>query len=446
MTPFTRNRLVSLAALASLLGCGEPPAMQQPPPGNQPPAGNPGPGPNPNPNPAPNPNPGTGAPMQPPPPGGAPAQTPPGNVPPVQPPTSIDWNTISAAATDAYLRKLSPIVVGRVLSSAERQQITMLKGKAIEPIVTAWVSEPAFVDATRRFVEDMLAVSGKLADPRGAAVDFGLPVNLGAFLVKNNRPWSEMITAADCYDAQLRPMKCDSGAPYGAGVLTTRAILLSRSGRFNLTRASTLIRTFACQSYPLEADLQPYVDKTWLLPMFQANTPEEQVDERAKNGFGNGLGCYSCHGQFSLHAQLFVKFDGAGFYKAGADGMQDTRPEAELGRATMTGLLASHFKDRDKAGLEGVQLFGKPVANLAEATKVLAQHPLFTECAANKYLDHTLGVLSGHVKYDRDMFREIGYRARLRKADPTLGDIVQSLFTHPTVVQSMIASLTGGAR
>lgn len=421
-----KTSAISLVAALALAACGLPPPPVPPDMPGSPPGSTP----------APTPAPTPGAMM----PGAA------GMPPPVTPPTSIDWGAITADRADAYLRKLSPIVVGRVLNVAERQQISKEGGKAIEPIVAAWIAEPAFVDAARRFIEEMLAVSGKLADPRGSAVDFGLPANLAAFLVKNNRPWSEIITSSDCYDAALRPMKCDSGAPYGAGVLTTRAILLSRAGRFNLTRASTLVRTFACQAYPLEAELQPLVDRTWLMEMFQANTPEEQVDERARNGFGNGLGCYSCHGQFSYHAQLFVKFDGAGLYKADANGMQDTRPEAELGRSAMPGLLASHFKDPERARLEGIQLFGTPVANLGEATKVLAKHPLFAECAAHKYLDHTLGVLTGHVMYDVHMFKEIGYRARARRPDPTLGDIVYSLFTHPTVVKSLIASLFGGTR
>jgi hypothetical protein len=375
----------------------------------------------------------------------APGSMPPGSyLPPSTAPfpaSTIDWATITGPQTEEYLRKLSLILVGRVLNPAERQQIAGQAGNAIPPLIAAWVADPAFVEAGRRFIEDMLSVSGRLD-----TVDFGLPGNLAAHLVKNNRPWSEIITARDCYDATGKPIKCDSGAPYGAGVLTTRAILLSRSGRFNLTRASTLTRTFACKTYPVPDDLQPRVDKTWLLPMFQANNPEEQVVEEARNGFGNGFGCYTCHGQFSFHAQLFVRFDGSGIYRAHATGLQDQRPEAELGRSAMPGLMASHFTDPERAKLEGVQMFGTPVANLAEATKVVASMPLFSECAAAKYLDHTLGVLAGHLKYDWRMFVEIGERARMKNADPTLANIVEALFTHPVVVRSLIAGLSGGVR
>ncbi len=378
--------------------------------------------------------PGTGNPAAPLPPG---SYLPPSGDP--FPPSTIDWATVPGPQAEEYLRKLSLILVGRVLEPAERQQIASQRGRAIPALIGAWVADPAFVQAGRRFIEDMLSVSGKLD-----TVDFGLPGNLAAYLVKNNRPWSEIITAPSCYDVALQPIKCDSGAPYGAGVLTTRAILLSRSGRFNLTRASTLTRTFACKSYPIPDDLQPRVERSWLLPMFQANNPDEQVVEEARNGFGNGFGCYMCHGQFSFHAQLFVRFDGSGIYRPNATGMQDMRPEAELGRSAMPGLMASHFRDPERARLEGIQMFGQPVANLAEAAKVVAQMPLFSECAAAKYLDHTLGVLAGHIKYDWRMFIEIGQRAREKNADPTLANIVEALFTHPAVVRSLIDGLAGG--
>jgi hypothetical protein len=371
------------------------------------------------------------------PPAGPSAPTPPTAEP--FPPSTIDWAAIPAAHVEEYLRKLSPILVGRVLSAPDRADIVVQGGNAIASKVAAWVAEPAFVEAGRRFVEDLLSVSGKLD-----TIDFGLPGNLAAFLVKNGRPWSEIITAKDCYDAALKPIKCDSGVPYGAGVLGTRAILLSRSGRFNLTRASTITRTFACKTYPLADELQPRVDKTWLIDMFQANNPEEQTVEEARNGFGNGFGCYGCHGQFSIHAQLFVRFDSSGIYRPNATGLQDTRPEAELGRSSMPGLMASHFRDPERAKVEGIEMYGKPAANLGEATRVLTAMPLFSECAAAKYLDHFLGVLSGQIKYDWRMFEEIGARARQKHADPTLADIVEALFTHPVVVRSLIASLVGG--
>jgi len=191
----------------------------------------------------------------------------------------------------------------------------------------------------------------------------------------------------------------------------------------------------------MEEELQPHVQKDWLIPMFQAQTPEEQTDPRAKNGFGQGAACYTCHGQFSIHAQLFVKFDGKGLWQTGATGMQSEGDE--LGRS-MNGTMASHFADTVRAGKEGIEIFGKPVANLAEAAKIMARSPTFVECAANRYLDYVLGVQSGTIEYDNQVFVQMGERIRAVNPDPTFSDIAVALFTDPVVVRSIIKSVTGG--
>jgi hypothetical protein len=228
-----------------------------------------------------------------------------------------------------------------------------------------------------------------------------------------------------------------------AGVLTTRAYLISRASRFNLTRSSALMKNFACQGYPQEDQLQPRIVKERLIPMFQANTPEEQVDERAKSGFGNGLGCYSCHGQFSLHSQLYVKFNSAGQYIAGATGLQD--PEGELGRS-QDGLMASHLLDPLEAASERSNMFGQEVDNLKAAARVVATQATFAPCAARRFLDFSLGVQSGSIDYDPVIFEQVVSAARVEEAEPSLQQLVANLLTHPTVVTSVIASLTGAAQ
>lgn len=347
--------------------------------------------------------------------------------------TPAEVATLSAQATETYLGKLAPPVVGRVLNQGERASILAKGGTAIEPIVAAWLAEPGFAKAARRFVELGLQVSGQKS-----GVDFDLPGNLVEYVVSNSRPWSEVLTAQTCYDASLAPIPCDTGAPYTAGVLTTRAYLISRASRFNLTRSSALMKNFACQIYPQAPELQPPIDKPRLIPMFQAATPEEQTEEKAKSGFGNGHGCYSCHSQFSLHAQLYVKFNSHGQWIATADGHQDNGPAAELGRS-VDGLMASHLKDPTEAASERSDMFGKSVENLKEAAAVVATQATFAPCAAQRFLDFALGV-NGAIEYDPRIFEEVVLGA---PADPTLQQIVQELLTHPVVIGSVATSLTG---
>jgi hypothetical protein len=338
--------------------------------------------------------------------------------------------SVSAAAARVYLGKVVQPVVGRVLSADERARVDAEAGGAIAPIVSAWVGEPGFVRSVRRFLEIGLQVSGQKSD-----VDFDLPGNLVEHVIVNGKPWSEILTSQTCYDAQLVPRPCDTGAPFAAGVLATRAYLIARASRFNLTRSSALMKNFACQVYPQEETLQPRIQKTRLIPMFQAETPEQQPDERAKSGFGNGFACYGCHGQFSLHAQLFVKFDSVGRYVASADGQQD--PQGELGRS-LNGLMASHLNSPVEAGSERSNMFGQEVANLAEAARVIATQSTFVPCAARRFLDFVLAVPFDTIEYQPELFEQVAASAG---PDPRFAQIAQALLTHPVVIQSIATSL-----
>ncbi|MCC6807142.1 MAG: hypothetical protein IT381_06940 [Deltaproteobacteria bacterium] len=331
--------------------------------------------------------------------------------------------------TLAYLNKIAPLLVERFVGPSEMQKVIEKKGLAIPDVLKSFTEDPRLENAARRMIERLLTASGTRD-----GIDFSLPGNLAVHLVREKRPWSEILTAARCYDADDRAIDCDSGAPFTAGVLTTRAYLAGRASRFNLTRASTLMNAFACFTYPLPDDVQPRIDKTRLIPMFQATTPEEQSDDRATSGFGNGFGCYQCHGQFSLHAQLFVKFDRAGRWQAKANGLQD--PEGELGNSTER-LMTSHLNDPSAAAAEVSQVFGKPVQHLGDAAKVVASAPSFVPCAARKILNATTGT-DAATTIDPALLAAIATAARARAADPTFADLVIATFSDPVVVASVL--------
>jgi len=342
---------------------------------------------------------------------------------------------LSAAHAELYLAKLAPPIVGRVLTKSERALLATAGGEAIEGIVRAWTREPGFVQAARNLIELKLSVSGARD-----GIDFGLPGNLAAYLVKQDLPWSRILTDEKCRDGAGGEVPCDSGAPYAAGVLTTRAYLASRASRFNLTRSSTMMRAFACRGYPQEDSLQPRLPKEVLIPMFRATSAEEQTDERAKSGFGNGMGCYSCHGQFSAHAQLFVKFDEQGRFQKDATGLQDET--GELGRS-LNGLMASHLVDPLKAKEERSQMFGREVNNLAEAARAIARSPVFVECASQNIIEYGLG-LTKPPTLEPTLLAAIGMRARsMGGGDPSFATIAVATLTSPEVQRSIVRMLTG---
>lgn len=352
-------------------------------------------------------------------------------------PEAFDIATLGAEETRAYLAKIAPPLIGRVLSADENAKIDAEGGAAIDPIIRAWQTEAALPLAARALVEEKLSVSGQ-----GAEVDYSLPGNLVEHVVTNDLPWSEILTATSCYDGQGAPIACDSGAPFTSGVLTTRGFLKSRASRFNLTRSSTLMRAFACQVYPQDETLQPKVDIALLKPMFAITDLNEANAEDVAAAVNTGCACNDCHGQFAAHAQLFVKFDQEGLYQPEADGLQD--PEGELGRST-NGLMASHFAVPEVAASEASQMFGTSVSNLAEAGRVLSEHPVFLQCAAQNVLEYTLridtaGPLGKAVS--SDMLERIAAHAEEDHVDPTFPDIVHAVFTDPDVVRTTLMTST----
>lgn len=341
---------------------------------------------------------------------------------------------LTTAEVEFYLGRLAPALAGRSLTYEENLQIEAEGDAAISTLLSNWTAEPGFAEAMRNMVSTDLSVSGERD-----GVDFELPGNLVAQIVRDSLPWSTVLTADYCVTADGEMTDCDTGAPYEAGVLATRAFLISNKGRFNLGRAKKMLEVFACRGYPMEADIQTPLEKEILIPMFRAVTPDEQTVEEAEGGFGNGAGCYTCHAQFGAHAQLFVKFDDSGTWRSDAHGLQD--PEGELGRSP-DGLYASHFDDPEASKSEFTWMFGQQVGNLRHATEVLADSPLFDRCTAKNLLAHAFGIESGTSQaIDPHLAIALGEAIDGISDEPTLQEIVVTVFTHEDVVRAAVAGV-----
>ncbi|MDQ3035365.1 MAG: hypothetical protein M3Y87_23375, partial [Myxococcota bacterium] len=300
-------------------------------------------------------------------------------------------------------------------------------GSAIADVIEGWHDEPGLARAARRMVETALAVSGGVVDSSG--IDFGAPGRIVENVVLEERPWSEILTTDRCYDAAGGVVACDTGAPYAAGVITTRAFMAARQGRFNLTRAGTITRTFLCRNYPIEVELEPPIEREMLMPMFRALTREEQTDpEAAMSGAVNGFHCYACHGQFGAHAQLFVRFDVSGMWRDDATGLQR---EGGMPGESFGGLMASHLEP-EFAASEASQMVGQDVANLSEAMQALTETDAFWSCAAQRVLELALD-LDPSRGIDAELLESIGENVRAGAASPTFQDLIVAALAHPSV-------------
>lgn len=333
-----------------------------------------------------------------------------------------------------YLARVAPVVANRSLSYDEYEMIAELGEDAIDPMIRSWVTTPGFADAIRYLVQERLYASGERE-----GVDYELPGNLAAEIARDNLPWSTILTADYCVNAAGEHIECDTGAPYAAGVLATRAYLISNKGRFNLSRAKLMLETFACRVYPMETSIQPRIDKPVLIPMFRAENEAEQTVEEAKGGFGNGVGCYTCHSQFGAHAQLFVKFDEDGLWRDDATGQQN--PYDELGRS-FDGLYTSHMFDPFAAASERSQIFGQDVADLREAGEVIAESELFAPCTVKNLVAHAFDLKAGASEdISTDLVTSVAGRVTAEMPDPTIADYVIEVFTNEQVIDAVVASL-----
>lgn len=333
----------------------------------------------------------------------------------------------SEKAVVRYLSQVSSMLAGRPLTRDELERIKRERGDSIRPILETWIYDRFFPESAQTMIQTQLAASGS-----NNGINYNLPGNLAKYLARNALPYAEMLTADYCIDDQQKKIPCDTGAPFNAGVLTTRAYMVTNYGRFNLGRAGKMMRYFACLDYPMDKALQPPIVRERLIPMFQTLEAKPGAD------FGNGLACYTCHSQFGAHAQPFVKFDSFGLYRPEASGLQN--PELEAGKS-FDGLNASHLIDLSESASERSQMFGTEVANLRGAAVALAKSDKFLECAVQNSLHFYLRMTDSEASaIDPKVIRKIVADVKTTDRNPSLNELLLRALTHQSVIESVLAS------
>jgi hypothetical protein len=340
------------------------------------------------------------------------------------PPAGHAQQTRSALkSVTEYAATLAPFIALRPITVEERARVDSGGAPELGKLLRSWTRQPQFSDSVRLFVETRYSFGGN-----EGGIDHNEPANLAVFLEKTGRPWTEFLTSTSCVDSNGQQKACDSQAPFTAGVLTSRSFLAQHAGAFNISRSAKLLKKFTCQEYPLSSTLEPPVPTADLIDLF--SSPNGAIT------FGNGKNCAACHSQFAKHAQLFVKFDSSGRYKASATGLQNPDPQASGGSST-NGTYVSHFRAPERAQRENSEVFGKTVANLAEAAKILAEHPTYHECAARNMIWHYLRMNDTTAKaIPTALVSDIAVKARALGRSPTFSDLLVTALAHPVVIES----------
>ncbi len=323
-----------------------------------------------------------------------------------------------------YLKQISSMMTGRPLLAAEAELVTREGEPGLQKVLQTWLDSDFFVESSKLMMQTQLGISGN-----DGTVNYELPGNLMSYLVRQSRPYSEIITANYCVSNSGVQTACDANAPFAAGVLATRGYLKQYASRFNLARAHNMMRQFACLEYPMDPALQVPLQRQDMISMFK-------VDQSpGSNTFGNGTACYSCHSQFGAHAQFFVKFDEFGTYQVSADGQQD--PNSEPGRARNR-LFASHLESVSLSSVESSQMFGQQVENLKAAASVLAANRNFTECAVRNSIRYFVRLTEGNAAINSGVVKQVTDSLKAKYGDPNFKQIVLQSLSHPMVIGSVL--------
>jgi hypothetical protein len=163
----------------------------------------------------------------------------------------------------SYMAYLSSQIVHRPLTAAETSSLRTGGRQAIRSVAQGWVSEAAFQDSAQQYIETLMMASGTLD-----GVDYSLPGYLGRDIARRTRPYADLLRATSCVNRAGQNIACDTGAPYAAGILTTRAYMASTKGAYNIARASKMMRRFLCTEYPLPEVEEPKLAAADLIPQF----------------------------------------------------------------------------------------------------------------------------------------------------------------------------------
>ena len=335
---------------------------------------------------------------------------------------------VDADQAVSYLSIFSSQIVHRPLTAAEVTQVRNSGAAVFQQILDKWFLEAEFLNSSQIYIENLLRTSGVTA-----TADYNLPGYLGRDVARKNRPYSDLITANSCVNSAGQNISCDTAAPFVAGVLTTKAYLTTAKGAYNISRAGKLMDKFLCTTYPLADVEEPKLRQEELIGQF--------ATQNGTITFGNGNNCYSCHSQFGLHAQFFVKFDLNGNYIPNATGIQNTLATDGFSN---NGLATSHLKDPARSGLENSHILGKNAANLADAATIIVQSSRFLPCAVKSMMQYYMRLTSQNIETIKpDLYSEIARQAKLKQAAPSISHLLSSIITDPSVYNSFKKS---GAR
>ncbi len=307
------------------------------------------------------------------------------------------------------LRTAALKLVGDLPTLADIQSVTDATSYGAK--IDAYLADPRFVTRQIQWWRDTFGTGEAGMPTKAPAPNFDTAATFAAEVVANNRPYTDLFTAATntCptfANGTFTDASCNNNAPT-AGVLTDPGLMAQYYADMAFRRVRFIQETFVCSKFPAEFSSSPQIlgagayTSPWPFTSITGGAT-------AKINFQDtsAVICANCHTTENHQAPLFSYFDMNGQYTAGKVQVQVPSP------GTPTATLADWLPASEGFAWRN----GTPVTDIPSLGKAIAADPDVMQCIVTREWNYAM----------------------------SRGDVVNDLATVPSVVTApLVTDFTG---
>lgn len=330
----------------------------------------------------------------------------------------IAESTFKNAAASAHLFIKKQIIPTELLES-------VVDHESFRVLVESLLISPSFEALMMEYHQSLFSIQG--ANYQVESDSKNLPTYLASFVVSENRPYTEVLTADYCVTREDGNFVSADGLcpndspdlPIKSGVLSDTALLIADAGARNITRLKRAHLRFICLSFDSGPDP---TDPGLAVEEVDARYGGAGQGDEPQFVAGSGASCNSCHGAISARYGVYAPFryslEGESYLYDPSRGIDDVEPEVLNGYET--------------AHLMNGQYQGRSLTSLNDLAYELAEDPRFSRCATQRFYNFIFGkqALSEIPQANLQYFREL-----FEASEQSVRELFLSIIDHPVYVQ-----------
>jgi hypothetical protein len=281
------------------------------------------------------------------------------------------------------LRTAALKLVGDLPTLADIQSVTDATSYAAK--LDQYFADPRFVVRQIQWWRDTFATGEAGMPTKAPAPSFDTAATFAAEVVSNNRPYTDLFTAATMTcptfaNGTFADANCNNNAPT-AGVLTDPGIMAQYYADMAFRRVRFIQETFVCSKFPTEFSSSPQILGSGA---YTSPWPFTSITggASAKINFQDtsAVICANCHTTENHQAPMFGYFDMNGMYTAGKFQVQVPSP------GTPTATLADWLPATEGFAWRN----GTPVTDIPSLGKAIAADPDVMQCIVTREWNYAM--------------------------------------------------------